>query len=237
MSFDDIERGEISEEIPEEFTLVQTPIEEPIRLSQANIELPVEHIDQAVELLTTPEDLATLTLRAILALAGRAANRIRHQSPVEMPERSKRKFFSAIDNAIKGAYDFASGTTLNIKFLQKILSIHAKSCDVAPDVIFDPNDRVFHVSRKKDLAASAINASRAALNGTWAELFRGRSDCRPEDFPASVSGSKLAAFYAIQYGIADRRDFERLLHIGRGDPSSLGDPIDPSEHGPLGPLF
>ena len=113
-----------------------------------------------------------------------------------------RKSLAAIDKAIDVAYDFALGTPPNEKFLNRIMIVSSKAHELAPEVQFD-QDRLFHIALDRHMAASALNAAQSALYGTWAELLHGR----PE-FQLSISGSVLAAFHAIKYGIGIRQDFE-----------------------------
>lgn len=173
-------------------------------------------------------DLGQLTLRANVAFAVRCAQRIRpcFQLPADAPRR--REQLAAVDGAIRVAAAFCRGlppeagraaaaarvagvvaeeTCEFTSFAGYAAVRAAEAAAFAEEVVHNPSD-----SGRMEVVAAAFGAARVvAANG----------DAFTLDLVA-------AALYA---------DVAKLLSLAHGTCEDLGSPVDPSESGPLGPLW
>jgi len=195
----------------------------------------------------TTEDLKKLPLRAIVAFAARCARRVESlaQLPGDHPQREARRV--AIDNAIRLAEGIARGSAcFSVEpVVQALDSTQAISGD--------------GIDCERAAAAAAAAAHTAAT--VWLVLNPGESDRdknrwtkTPEarnyvSHLASVSAEFVAmdaftaaveAADAVDYCDGFMRgavhDYATLLGLHLGTYPEVGQPIDPSPDGPLGPL-
>lgn len=180
--------------------------------------------------LPTQNDLEKLPLGAIVAYAVRCARRVQplYGRAAGIAELAKHE--AAVGWAISLAEDFCLSHVVN-----------AAAYDAA------------YVARTSVEAVDARDAARAAAAAARAAAYAfdvPRSAVYDRAVYASrvaaeaVDGAKAAARAADHASdgarvveAAARADFDRLLELNQGTYPKLGQPIDPTENGPLGPLW
>jgi hypothetical protein len=173
--------------------------------------------------LPSVEELKQLPLRAIVAYATRCARRV---VPLFEFAELKPRHKKDLKYAILVAEEFARGET-NAEFSDSVRS--------------DALSAAVHYA---DLSA-AVNAARAAADAAYAAVNAARADAA---YAAYAARAAADAAYAAVYTTAARAaadaayaavytDFKSLINLRLGRYPELGEPIDPSEKGPLGPLW
>jgi hypothetical protein len=165
--------------------------------------------------------LKQLPWRALVAYAARCARRV--LPPVERSEMES-GMRQAIEQAIRVAEDFAGG--------QQIDQDAAKVADAAKAYA--------HARRAPSPACAAhdavlavVLATRAAVDARFADEPAGAADAASAD--AADTAADTAAYRVI--AAATISDCKRLLELNLGHPNELGQSINTSEEGPLGPLW
>ena len=157
------------------------------------------------------ERLAQLPHHAVVAFAARCARRVQPLTHV-LPQQDR----DAIDWALASAEAFAKGAA-------------AARADAARAAARADDARAAAAR-----AADAWTAARAAADAAAAAA------AAADDWAAHTAAA--AAWAAAAAARADARaaaasDLDRLSALNPGEPDALGAPIDPSEAGPLGPLW
>jgi hypothetical protein len=194
----------------------------------------------------TTEDLKQLPLRAIVALAARCARRVEHLSllPEGHLERERRR--SAVADAIRLAEDFARGEPCpsHEPVVREVEACRAIEDD---DVL---RDRAMAAAiRAAHAAVCAIEVlelrqepgeSRLVSNpppNPFAHLADITADLAARDaFLAAVEAAD-AIGYTDRFIHQATQDALELQKLKLGTYPEAGQPIDPSAHGPLGPLW
>ena len=151
--------------------------------------------------------LAQLPHHAVVAFAARCARRVQPLTHV-LPQQGR----DVIDRALASAEAFAKGAAA------------ARADDARADARAD----AAWVAARADARADAADVAAA-----WAAW----------DTNADAAAAAAAAAWAAHAANwADARaaaasDLDRLSALNPGEPDALGAPIDPSEAGPLGPLW
>jgi hypothetical protein len=158
----------------------------------------------------TVEDLKRLSLRGVVALCARYAARLRpmFDPPGDNPRRAEE--MTAVDAAIALARSFAAGKPMPSD-AQSIVGKGMKAGGDAPGfmVIF---------AQKAGMAA-----------GVALTIHDGQTDL-------ALNRAKVCLQAAGKATAEIRADYERLLNLGLGVFPDLGNPINVSEGGQLGPL-
>lgn len=180
--------------------------------------------------LPTEDDLKKLPLLAIVAYAVRCARRAQ---PV----------LDAVPNFAAHAATVAQAISLTERFCAgKDLNAAADAAERAADAA----GRAAAVARSfagGSAAALAAGAAQAAAQATAAvEDFWVRPDstarvARAATYAAGRAGRAVAADLHAAVSAAARADYHRLLLLNLGTYPDPGQPIDPTESGPLGPLW
>jgi hypothetical protein len=157
--------------------------------------------------------LKALPLRAIVAFAARCARRVQPLTS-SLPEHGR----DAVERAIQVAEGFACGDDLT--------GAAARAADVAADAWADA-----------DAADAAADAARAAANAARAAAWAADADAATAARAADAADAAADAARAAADAAADALDLNRLIALNLGRPGTRGSPIDPSEAGPLGPLW
>ena len=180
--------------------------------------------------LPAEDDLKNLPLRAIVAYAVRCARRVRplygraggiadlaeHEAAVEGALSLAERFCFG-DDVGQGAYGAAYGAgdaadTAAAQDAARAASAAARAAAYAFDI---PKSAVYdHPVYASRVAAEAVDAAGAAA--------------RAAGHASDDAGTVEAAAKA---------DFDRLLELNQGAYPELGQPIDPTANGPLGPLW
>ena len=180
--------------------------------------------------LPTEEDLKKLPLGAIVAYAARCARRVQplYARAVGIAELPKHE--ATVEGAISLAEEFCLSHVVGA---------------AAYDAAYDARTAA-HAADAKEAAHAAAGAARAAAYAF--DLPK----CAVYDRPVYASrvateaaDAALAAARAAAQASADaaavlaaaRADFDRLLARNQGAYPELGQPLDPTESGPLGPLW
>jgi hypothetical protein len=173
-------------------------------------------------------DLGQLTMRANVAFAVRCAQRARPRFKLAPNAPRRHDQLLAVDRAIRIATMFCQGLVGEPG--QASAAAHAAS-------------RVAEATCEFTGYAGygAVRAAEAAAHAE--ECIRNPAGASPMRVVAAAFGAArvLAAnadMFAIQT-IADAlyADMEKLINLAHGTCESLGPPVDPSESGPLGPLW
>jgi hypothetical protein len=158
------------------------------------------------------EELQHLPLRAIVALCVRCASRYRPEFDLPGTNPDRAAIMAALDAAIRLAAQFANG--------QSIATDNSSVASAAMTAAGKIPRNMFGVPATK--AGMAASVAQTAQSG-WIEVIPARAELCIR----SVGEAALAA----------RRDYDKLLDLRLGEFPDLGSPINPSEAGPLGPLW
>jgi hypothetical protein len=173
-------------------------------------------------------ELGQLTLRANVAYAVRCARRIRpcFTLPAETPQRQEQT--AAVDSAIRLAEDF---------------------CRTLPSASGPASSAARTAGEVAEATCTFTRfAGYAAMHAVEAAAFATEAARAPEDHllhqvvAASYAAGRVVTSNADRFTLdivlaALRHDLETLLTLSHGTLEELGEPIDPSEGGPLGPLW
>lgn len=174
-------------------------------------------------------DLEHLSLRGIVAFATRCARRV--QSLYRLPENHPRlnAHVSAVDQALMLAEGFVAGR------------------DISPSIAMTIADAARRAAREayaplEAASAETRSATRAAHAAAEAvETFSTMPGHGAIAFAAYTATLAIAAAVEPRFAEATEAavlaDLDRLLELAPGQPDSLGDPMDASAAGPLGPLW
>ena len=153
------------------------------------------------------DKLARQPQRALVAFAARCARRVQPLTK-DLPSKDR----EAVERAIRVAEDFARGEII----------VDAEAA------IADADEVVFGALTPAAAAFSARAAAKTAALADAAFTARARA--------AAFDAAKASAAYSFR-ATDIWNDTEKLNTLNLGQPGTLGDPIDPSEDGPLGSLW
>jgi hypothetical protein len=174
--------------------------------------------------------LKELPLRAVVAFAARCARRVQ---PLTSSSPWSRR--DAVDRALQGAEGFALGGGYRATERATLLD----AADRADDDYADTTDRaVLAATHAADAAIHAADAADRAANADAtdrAASFAADADALATRAAGFAANAALAAYDAAL--AAYDADLDRLAALNLGQPGTLGSAIDPSEEGPLGPLW
>jgi hypothetical protein len=173
-------------------------------------------------------DLGQLTLRGNVAFAVRCARRMRpcFKLPADAPRR--RLQMVAVDGAIRVAAAFCQGLPVEPG--------QAAAAARAAGVVADETCEFTQFA-----GYAAVRAAEAAANAE--EVERDRSNSRVIEVVAAAFGAGRVLSANTDPSTLDlvvaalHTDLQKLLSLGHGTCEDLGPPVDPSEGGPLGPLW
>src|SRR5512135_813846 len=176
------------------------------------------------------DQLAKLPLRAIVAFAVRCARRVQPLGHVLTEYRQVE-----VEDAIASAERFARGGK----------AIHAAGAAARAADAARAAARAVDAARAAAAKAAAdsdwVDAADAEAEAAWADAtVRAAAACaaRAANAAAADAAAEDTTRAAWDTGrAAARGDLHRLLALELGRPGTLGKPIDPTEEGPLGPLW
>ncbi|MCY2991870.1 MAG: hypothetical protein NTY19_28935 [Planctomycetota bacterium] len=187
--------------------------------------------------LPTPDELKTLPLRAMVVYAVRCARRVqplfglareiphheKHLAAIEialtLSEQYCRGELIATAYAVRAAYAVADAAAYAARAAHTVVAA-AKAAYAADDAA----RTVYAAAYFSGHARSGAYAARLAAAYAAATGAAGRAAC-------------AAAHFADDAKCAARSDYDCLRALNPGETPSLGSPLDPSESGPLGPLW
>ncbi len=180
--------------------------------------------------LPTEDDLKKLPLLAIVAYAVRCARRAQ---PILDTVPSFAMHGAAVQQAISLAERFCAGKDLNDApdAAERAADAAGRAADVA---------RSFAGGSAVALAAGAAQAAvqaAAAVEDFWAQPDSADRVVRAATYAAGRAGRAVAADRCAAVSTAARDDYDRLSALNLGTYPDLGQPIDPTETGPLGSLW
>jgi hypothetical protein len=192
------------------------------------------------------EQLKALPLRAIVGFAARCARRVEPlaQLPEGNPQRESRR--EAIEAALRMAESFAKGTD----------APPDESVVAAIDAIRDAGGELACATAASAIAQAAHAAASAWHAGPQAAEESGASEkhtpeagrflgvlTRTTAGLAAMNAYTAAAEAFVSVGYSNEhfvdsalRDYDKLVRLELGRFPELGNPVDPSPGGPLGPL-
>lgn len=178
----------------------------------------------------TADDLKRLPLRAIVAFAARCARRVQ---PLDRGAATTRLEF-AIDFAERFAKDeeirwhdaVDAGREAAVSEAEHVADAAANAADAA--------SRVAKISDNIANADCAPNNLYIARDASARAVVTAAYSAAALAADAAASVSPLAADVSSS---AANRDYKRLMELEPGNFPALGRPIDPTETGPLGPLW
>jgi hypothetical protein len=187
--------------------------------------------------MVSEDDLGQLPLRAIVAFATRCARRARLLYRLSAGEPGAAEYESAVDRAIELAESLATdrpgdGTAFASNVANFASNVANRAGTDAPDraataAAFAAGDAAFAAAAAA--GPSIVDARRAARAGADAA-----DKCAAAGRAAARAGVDAADRYAAR---AADDDYGKLLRLNLGKYPDLGQPVDPSESGPLGPLW
>jgi hypothetical protein len=174
------------------------------------------------------DELAQLTMRANVAFAARCARRMRpwFKLPADAARRIEQT--AAVDGAIAVAEEFCRGLSLEIGRAAEAARVAAM---VAEETYEDTNYAGFAAVRAAEAAACAEEAVRNPSDSGMIEVVAAAFGA------GRVLAANAGAFTQHIVVAALRDDIDKLLQLAHGTIQDLGPPVDPSETGPLGPLW
>jgi len=185
------------------------------------------------------ERLAQLPRRAVVAFAARCTRRVQPLTHF-IPQQDR----DAIDRAIASAEAFAKGTAADWA-AHRAAAADARAAAVA--VVAAAADAARATAADATRAAAVADA--VADDAAWADAVadaRAADAATADDDAWAAADARAAVAWATDAAAraaraatraATSRDLERLIALNLGQPGTLGAPIDPSEAGPLGPLW
>ena len=199
--------------------------------------------------LPTIDDLKNLPLGAIVAYAVRCARRVQplYGRAAGVPNFEQHE--AAVERAISIAEDFCLSHDVSVsayaaaygardaadaaeaKDAAKAAAAAARAAAYAFDV---PKSAVYdHVLYASRVAAEAVDAAKAAARAAAQPASATTAAaCSPDEDESDENDDEDATQDA-----AARADYDRLLKLNPGAFPKLGQPIDATENGPLGPLW
>jgi hypothetical protein len=196
----------------------------------------------------TIEHLKRLPLRAIVAFAARCARRVEPlaQRPDGDPEREGRR--AAIEAALQMAEDFAAGSRAapDASVLAAIDAV-----GTAPVGPLGSRSAAAAAAGAAHAAATAWHALEFGTAGPDRSLQEGTAGDRHvigalehemvdlsalDAFTAAVEAYDAVGYYNETFVAAALKDYDTLLRLDLGRYPELGEPVDPSSGGALGPL-
>ena len=180
--------------------------------------------------LPTEDELKKLPLLAIVAYAVRCARRAQ---PIFAAIPNLATHGAAVEQAISFAERFCVGKDLNaaVDAVERAAERAADAAAVA---------RQFAGGNAAALAAGAAQAAAqatAAVEDSWADPNTADRVVRAATYAAGRASRAVAADRCAAVSAAARADYDRLRSLNLGTYPELGQPIDPTETGPLGPLW
>jgi len=180
--------------------------------------------------LPTEDDLKKLPLLAIVAYAVRCARRAQ---PVLDTIPSFAMHGAAVEQAISLAERFCVGADLNAApdAAERAADAAGRAASVAQS--FAGGSAVALAAGAAQAAAQAI----AAVEDSWADPHSADRVVRAVTYGAGRASRAVATDRTAAVSAAARADYDRLLSLHPGTYPDLGEPIDPTETGPLGSLW
>lgn len=180
--------------------------------------------------LPTEDDLKKLPLLAIVAYAVRCARRVQ---PVLDTLPSFAIHGAAVEQAISLTERFCVGKDLNAApdAVERAADAAGRTASVAQS--FAGGSAVALAAGAAQAAAQAT----AAVEDSWADSNSADRVARAATYAAGRAGRAVATDRYAAVSAATRADYDRLLSLNLGIYPELGLPIDPTENGPLGPLW
>ena len=205
-------------------------------------------------------EMKQLSLRAMVAYAARCARRVQpfFTLPDDHPE--KLKHVAAVERAIQAAEEFARGNPIADVDYFRAASVGINFARFAPrwaDGALVDTAAARYAYLAAEAANYAVRAADGAARAAGSDFGKEVLDfdcyepfCYPNDWPRGSWEIAIAAWHAWAVAahwiipanaraaaVAAWSDFDRLRRLGLGRFPELGAPIDPSEDGPLGPLW
>jgi hypothetical protein len=181
----------------------------------------------------TLQELGELSLRSTVAFAARCARRVQAQfnPPDDFPHRGQA--FEVIEEAICVAEEYASGTPRPLKQVSAAAKIAHNLGEAAYPLRQLAPYAAYHAAWAVAQAVGAgERATQAVATGVLASAY-GASRV----VLTGGTGAQPGADTARAVHEALRADFEALRSLNLGGFCDMGDPIDPSQAGPLGALW
>lgn len=179
--------------------------------------------------LPTGSELGRLPLRAVVAYAGRCAQRVAHFAQIDAGTSDRVADSSVVESAIDLALRFAAGEDIKQADAQETEEAVVQALMAS----LEDNSR----SRQ---SAFAGNAAYAAVNALVTALASRIAPSRPTVAMKAVMAAvtagdaAVAAHPFVHHSMI--RDWSRLSRMSLGSFPEIGRSFDPTEKGPLGPV-
>jgi hypothetical protein len=189
--------------------------------------------------MVTEEDLKRLPLRAIVAFAARCARRVRplYRLPTDDPGAAEHEH--AVERVLKMAESFAAGERSVVAESNDTRAAAARAAGAAGAkylVLDDPSVGATTLTAAA-LAAASAEAASASAEAAADRIPATALEAADRAADAALSAAARATDELTTIRTAVAADYERLIQLRLGNHPDLGDPVDPSESGPLGPLW
>jgi hypothetical protein len=180
--------------------------------------------------LPTGNELGRLPLRAVVAYAGRCAQRVVHFAQIDAGTSDSEAASSILESAIDLALKFAVGEDIDQSDAEETEEA------VVQAILASLEDNA--ASRQ---SAFAGNAAYAAVNALVTALASRSAPSRPTTAMKAVMAAVTAADAAVAahpyVHHSMIRDWSRLSRMSLGSFPEFGRSFDPTEKGPLGPVY
>ena len=192
----------------------------------------------------TVNELSELPLRAVVAFAVRCARRV--QPLFDLPPRHPKRMPHIV--AVNHALDFAERLVAGKRALAafpdaddvRAAALDAQNAaDAARNAASATVARTAEPDKAVDAALDAANRAVDAEDAARAAAAAARTADAEDAARAAFDAARAADANGAAADAADaaRADFEQLTNLKLGKRSELGEPIDLSDNGPLGPLW
>ena len=202
----------------------------PLLEAEQRNEFPRLEVDQMIAVFPSENEMGQLPLRALVAFAVRCARRVQplFTLPDDHPE--KQKHIAAVERASRTAEAFARGIPEADRDVAWAAARAAWAASMTSEAAGLPPNAAWAAAAASDAAHAAFHSSAAAPVAAAQAAWDAAVD--------SVRTAEAAArAYNAWPAAAARSDYDRLRELGLGCFPDLGEPIDPSVTGPLGPLW
>jgi hypothetical protein len=201
---------------------------------------------------TTRGELERLPLRAIVALGFRAVQGVRPLFVLPAQTRKTRKYCAALDKALLIACEFAAGKEIDGRYALRAFLGYERAEQAAHDMIYSEGPHAFTADAFRCAEDSTLKGAAIARAGAQLALAACRFTLATADQaelvpwitqmgPVPPRHESLAdgierMLHVLRDAPVNHNEYQKLLSLGVVPFPELGEPVDPTISGPLGPF-
>ncbi len=183
-------------------------------------------------------DLRRLPFRAVAAFSARCARRVQPLFRLSPGHPDESFYRLVIETAIRLAEDYAAGAAVDPGDAAETASV-ADQCALDSDGVDHLAGAIAHISCCASKVAFSAASGDLAYAPDTSEVAAEVASIAAEAYSSAARAAAGAGGdeWLATALLAACRDIETLHTLGLGNPGTHGQAIDPSEDGPLGPLW